>query len=173
MDRKSHCSVTTAKNADHAVKQWTNPHFVRKCKPLEGLCLGRSVRQIFEHVEQYVKRAGCITLSCEKQMREERKDLKSILSTKGKPVSYHIINNKTYIWKRMLIFQSNSHLIMQLSLVWMILKNKPLSFRDHWKLLPVTNLKQTSLGGKAVSVKDQNYKSLPHDKVFTDATLMV
>lgn len=73
----------------------------------------------------------------------------------------------------MLIFQSNSHLIMQLSLVSMMLKNKPLSFRDHWKLLPVTNLKQTSLGGKAVSVKDENYKSLPHDKVFTDATLMV
>lgn len=46
-------------------------------------------------------------------------------------------------------------------------------FRDHWKLLPITNLKQKSLGAKAVSEKEQNYYSLPHDKVFTDAALMV
>lgn len=57
----------------------------------------------------------------------------------------------------MSIFQPNSHLIMQLSLVSMIWKNKPMSFRDHWKLLPVTNLKQKSLGGKAASEKEQNY----------------
>ena len=66
-------------------------HFVGKSKTLEWLRLGLSdsykveVRYLgeknIEHVEQYVKIERTITLSCEKHMSEERKDLKSILST--------------------------------------------------------------------------------------------
>lgn len=47
-----------------------------------------------EHIEQYVKKELTITLSCEKHMSEERKDLSLYCQPKDKPVSYHIINNK-------------------------------------------------------------------------------